>query len=351
VIDPAAIRVRFEALDPLLDERGRRRFAAAEALAAGRGGISAVSQITGVARSTIGRGLVELRGGETTDPDRVRRPGGGRKPLTTKDATLLDDLRRLVEPSTRGDPEGPLLWTAKSLRKLAAGLRELGHQISYTLVGDLLRALGYSLQANRKTREGGKHPDRDAQFGYINEKVKAALAAGEPAISVDTKKKELVGDFKNAGREWRPRGSPEPVRVHDFIIPELGRAVPYGVYDIAENAGWVSVGIDHDTASFAVNAIRRWWLTMGRTRYPTAKRLLITADGGGSNGTRVRLWKVELQRIADELGLEITVCHLPPGTSKWNKIEHRLFSFITQNWRGKPLVSLSLSETHARTYW
>jgi transposase len=339
VIDPAAIRVRFEALDPLLDERGRRRFAAAEALAAGRGGISAVSQITGVARSTIGRGLVELRGGETTDPDRVRRPGGGRKPLTTKDATLLDDLRRLVEPSTRGDPEGPLLWTAKSLRKLAAGLRELGHQISYTLVGDLLRALGYSLQANRKTREGGKHPDRDAQFGYINEKVKAALAAGEPAISVDTKKKELVGDFKNAGREWRPRGSPEPVRVHDFIIPELGRAVPYGVYDIAENAGWVSVGIDHDTASFAVNAIRRWWLTMGRTRYPTAKRLLITADGGGSNGTRVRLWKVELQRIADELGLEITVCHLPPGTSKWNKIEHRLFSFITQNWRGKPLVS------------
>jgi transposase len=258
-----------------------------------------VSQITGVARSTIGRGLVELRGGETTDPDRVRRPGGGRKPLTTKDATLLDDLRRLVEPSTRGDPEGPLLWTAKSLRKLAAGLRELGHQISYTLVGDLLRALGYSLQANRKTREGGKHPDRDAQFGYINEKVKAALAAGEPAISVDTKKKELVGDFKNAGREWRPRGSPEPVRVHDFIIPELGRAVPYGVYDIAENAGWVSVGI----------------------------------------GTRVRLWKVELQRIADELGLEITVCHLPPGTSKWNKIEHRLFSFITQNWRGKPLVS------------
>jgi transposase len=339
VIDHAAIRVRFEALDPLLDERGRRRFAAAEALAAGRGGISAVSQITGVARSTIGRGLVELRGGETTDPDRVRRPGGGRKPLTTKDATLLDDLRRLVEPSTRGDPEGPLLWTAKSLRKLAAGLRELGHQISYTLVGDLLRALGYSLQANRKTREGGKHPDRDAQFGYINEKVKAALAAGEPAISVDTKKKELVGDFKNAGREWRPRGSPEPVRVHDFIIPELGRAVPYGVYDIAENAGWVSVGIDHDTASFAVNAIRRWWLTMGRTRYPTAKRLLITADGGGSNGTRVRLWKVELQRIADELGLEITVCHLPPGTSKWNKIEHRLFSFITQNWRGKPLVS------------
>jgi transposase len=339
VIDHAAIRVRFEALEPLLDERGRRRFAAAEALAAGRGGISAVSQITGVARSTIGRGLVELRDGDTTESDRVRRAGGGRKPLTVKDATLLDDLRRLVEPSTRGDPETPLLWTAKSLRKLAAGLRKLGHQISYSVVGDLLRSLGYSLQANRKTREGGKHPDRDAQFGYINDKVKAALAAGEPAISVDTKKKELVGDFKNAGREWRPQGNPAHVRVHDFIIPELGRAVPYGVYDISENAGWVSVGVDHDTASFAVNAIRRWWLTMGRARYPDAKRLLITADGGGSNGTRVRLWKLELQRLADELGLEITVCHLPPGTSKWNKIEHRLFSFITQNWRGKPLVS------------
>ena len=339
MIDHEAIRVRFEALDPLLDERGRRRYAAAEALASGRGGISVVSQITGVARSTIGRGLVELRDGATTEPDRVRRPGGGRKPLTAKDATLLDDLRSLVEPSTRGDPQAALLWTAKSLRKLAAGLRELGHQISHSVVGELLRSLGYSLQANRKTREGGNHPDRDAQFTYINEQVKAALAAGEPAISVDTKKKELVGDFKNAGREWRPKGSPEPVRVHDFLIKQLGRAVPYGVYDIGENAGWVSVGVDHDTASFAVNAIRRWWQTMGQARYPNAKRLLITADGGGSNGTRLRLWKLELQRLADELGLAITVCHLPPGTSKWNKIEHRLFSFITQNWRGKPLIS------------
>ena len=339
MIDHEAIRVRFEALDPLLDERGRRRYAAAEALAAGRGGVSVVAQITGVARSTIGRGLVELRDGATTEPDRVRRPGGGRKPLTVKDATLLDDLRSLVEPSTRGDPQAALLWTAKSLRKLAAGLRELGHQISHSVVGELLRSLGYSLQANRKTREGGNHPDRDAQFTYINEQVTAALAAGEPAISVDTKKKELVGDFKNAGREWRPKGSPETVRVHDFLIKQLGRAVPYGVYDIGENAGWVSVGIDHDTASFAVNAIRRWWQTMGQARYPNAKRLLITADGGGSNGTRLRLWKLELQRLADELGLAITVCHLPPGTSKWNKIEHRLFSFITQNWRGKPLIS------------
>jgi hypothetical protein len=269
----------------------------------------------------------------------VRRHGGGRKPLTVKDATLVDDLRSLVEPSTRGDPQASLLWTAKSLRNLAAGLRELGHQISHSVVGDLLRSLGYSLQANRKTREGGNHPDRDAQFGYINDQVKAALAAGEPAISVDTKKKELVGDFKNAGREWRPKGTPELVRVHDFLIKQLGRAVPYGVYDISENAGWVSVGVDHDTASFAVNAIRRWWQTMGQPRYPNATRLLITADGGGSNGSRLRLWKLKLQQLADELGIAITVCHLPPGTSKWNKIEHRLFSFITQNWRGKPLVS------------
>jgi transposase len=339
VVDDAAIRVRFEALDPLLNERGRRRYAAAEALAAGHGGIAAVSQITGVARSTIGRGLVELRSGATVESDRIRKPGGGRKPLTAKDPTLLDDLRSLVEPSTRGDPQASLLWTAKSLRNLAAGLRELGHRISYSVVRELLRSLGYSLQANRKTREGGSHPDRDAQFCYINEQVKAALTSGEPAISVDTKKKELVGDFKNAGREWRPKGSPEPVRVHDFLIKQLGRAVPYGVYDIGENAGWVSVGIDHDTASFAVNAIRRWWQSMGQPRYPNARSLTITADGGGSNGSRLRLWKIELQQLANELGLAITVCHLPPGTSKWNRIEHRLFSFITQNWRGKPLIS------------
>ena len=307
---------------------------------AGRGGLAAVARITGLARSTIGRGLAELRGERPEAASgRVRRPGGGRKPLAAKDPTLLDDLRALVEPATRGDPEAPLLWTAKSLRNLAAELRGLGHSIRHNTVGELLRGLGYSLQANRKTHEGASHPDRDAQFRYINDTVKQALAEGEPALSIDTKKKELVGDFKNNGREWHPQGQPEPVRVHDFLIPELGRAVPYGVYDIGDNVGWVSVGIDHDTASFAVNAVRRWWQVMGSARYPTATRLVITADGGGSNGARLRLWKVELQKLADELGLAITVCHLPPGTSKWNKIEHRLFSFITQNWRGKPLLS------------
>ena len=339
MIDESAIRQRYEVLDPVLDERGRRRFAAAEALTAGRGGIVAVSRATGLARSTIGRALGELRGGEALDADRVRRPGGGRKPLSETDASLLDDLRSLIEPATRGDPQSPLLWTCKSLRKLSQGLRDMGHQIGRTLVGELLHALDYSLQSNRKTREGSDHPDRDAQFHYISDRVKAALAAGEPAISVDTKKKELVGDFKNAGREWRPQGSPEEVRVHDFVIPELGRAAPYGVYDIAGNAGWVSVGISHDTAAFAANAIRRWWKLMGHERYPNASSLLITADGGGSNGSRVRLWKLELQKLADDLGVPITVCHLPPGTSKWNRIEHRLFSFITGNWRGKPLVS------------
>ncbi len=323
----------------MLDERGRRRFAAAEALTAGHGGIAAVSRATGLARSTIGRALAELRGGEVVDVARVRRPGGGRKPTSETNAGLIDDLRSLVEPTTRGDPQSPLLWTCKSLRQLSETLRAMGHKIGRTLVGELLHKLDYSLQANRKTREGTSHPDRDAQFHYINELVKAALAAGEPAISVDTKKKELVGDFKNAGREWRPRGSPEKVPVHDFILPELGRAVPYGVYDIADNAGWVSVGVDHDTAAFAANAIRSWWKLMGRERYPNAGGLLITADGGGSNGSRVRLWKLELQKLADELGVPITVCHLPPGTSKWNKIEHRLFSFTTGNWRGKPLVS------------
>ena len=323
----------------MLDERGRRRFAAAEALAAGHGGILVVSRITGVARSTIGRGLKELRGGAALDLDRSRRPGGGRKSLTAVDATLLDDLRALVAPTTRGDPQAPLLWTSKSLRHLAEGLRALGHKIGHNTVATLLRGLGYSLQGNRKTLEGASHPDRDAQFHYINQQVGAALIAGEPAISVDTKKKELVGAFKNGGREYRPKGQPEPVRVHDFVVPELGRAAPYGVYDIADNKGWVSVGIDHDTADFAVNAIRRWWQLMGQARYPEAKHLVITADGGGSNGSRVRLWKLRLQTLADELDLTITVCHLPPGTSKWNKIEHRLFSFITQNWRGRPLVS------------
>ncbi|MGH6629179.1 MAG: ISAzo13 family transposase [Burkholderiales bacterium] len=339
MVDHAAIELRHAALDPVLDERGRRRFSAAEAMAAGRGGVTAVARITGMARSTIARGIAELRGGVAPEPGRVRQPGGGRKRLVDTDESLVKDLRDLVEPATRGDPEAPLLWTAKSLRSLAAGLCQLGHRVGHNVVADLLRGLGYSLQANRKTREGTSHPDRDRQFEHINGQVKDALAAGEPALSVDTKKKELVGDFRNAGRVYRPAGRPEPVRVHDFLIPELGRAVPYGVYDIGDNAGWVSVGIDHDTASFAVNAIRRWWQVLGRARYPAATRLLITADCGGSNGARLRLWKLELQKLADELGLAITVCHLPPGTSKWNKIEHRLFSFITQNWRGRPLVS------------
>lgn len=323
----------------MLDERSRRRFAAAEALAAGRGGIAAVARATGIAPSTIGRALREVHSGEAFDPGRLRRPGAGGKPRSQTDASLVDDLRALVEPDTRGDPQSPLLWTCKSLSKLADALRGMGHRIGRTLVGDLLHKLGYRLQANRKTREGADHPDRDAQFRYINDRVRAALAAGEPAISVDTKKKELVGDFKNAGREWHPQGLPPQVRVHDFVIPELGRAVPYGIYDIAGNAGWVSVGVDHDTAAFASNAIRSWWAQMGRQRYAGATRLVITADGGGSNGSRVRLWKLELQKLADELHMPITVCHLPPGTSKWNRIEHRLFSFITANWRGKPLVS------------
>jgi hypothetical protein len=339
MVNEAAIRLRYEALEPVLDEQGRRRLAAAEAQAAGHGGVSAVARITGIARSTIGRGLADLRSAVVPERGRIRRPGGGRKPLTVKDPSLIEDLRELVEPVTRGDPQAPLKWTAKSLRKLADGLRALGHRVSHNTVAALLRTLDYSLQANRKTREGTSHPDRDAQFDYINARVKQALARGEPAISVDTKKKELVGDFKNAGREWRPKGTPEPVRVHDFLIKQLGRAVPYGIYDFGENAGWVSLGIDHDTASFAVNAIRRWWQMMGRTRYPNASSLTITADCGGSNGARLRLWKLELQKLANELKLSITVCHLPPGTSKWNKIEHRLFSFITQNWRGRPLVS------------
>lgn len=342
MVNEAAIRLRYEALEPVLDEQGRRRLAAAEAQAAGHGGVSAVARITGIARSTIGRGLADLRSAVVPERGRIRRPGGGRKPLTVKDPSLIEDLRELVEPVTRGDPQAPLKWTAKSLRKLADGLRALGHRVSHNTVAALLRTLDYSLQANRKTREGTSHPDRDAQFDYINAQVKQALARGEPAISVDTKKKELVGDFKNAGREWRPKGTPEPVRVHDFLIKQLGRAVPYGIYDFGENAGWVSLGIDHDTASFAVNAIRRWWQMMGRTRYPNASSLTITADCGGSNGARLRLWKLELQKLANELKLSITVCHLPPGTSKWNKIEHRLFSFITQNWRGRPLVSYAV---------
>ena len=339
MIDVAAIKLRYRTLSPVLDERARRRFAASEALAAGRGGIAAVSAATGIARSTIGRGLDELRGkASDTAQGGIRRAGAGRKPLTQTDPTLLSDLERIVDPSTRGDPLSPLKWTTKSLSKLAAALQAMGHSVGRDVVGTLLKGLGYSLQANRKTLEGSHHVDRDAQFGHIARTVQRAIDADQPAISVDTKKKELVGAFKNGGREWRPAGSPETVRVHDFVDPILGRASPYGVYDIAADKGWVRVGIDHDTASFAVNAIRSWWNAMGRERYPNAHRLTITADGGGSNGSRVRLWKIELQKLADELGLAITVLHLPPGTSKWNKIEHRLFSFISRNWRGRPLV-------------
>ena len=337
MIDVEAIRQRFSAVAPFLDERGRRVIAAAEAAAAGYGGIAAVSAATGIAASTIGRGLRELS--EPRELDRIRRPGGGRKPSVAKDATLLTDLGALVEPTSRGDPQSPLRWTCKSVRRLAQELQAQGHQVGRTLVSELLDDMGYSLQANRKTREGDSHPDRDAQFQHINVAVSAALAEHEPVISVDTKKKELVGDFKNGGREYRPAGDPKKVRVHDFLIKELGRAVPYGVYDLAANAGWVNLGVDHDTAAFAVHSIRRWWQEIGRTRYPEATRLLITADGGGSNGSRVRLWKRELQTLANEIDIDIAVHHLPPGTSKWNKIEHRLFSFISQNWRATPLVS------------
>jgi DDE family transposase len=339
MIDQEQIRERFTAVSPQLDERARRLLSATEARAAGYGGIAAVSQATGVAPSTIGRGLQDLAAEPPLAPGRVRRPGGGRKPLPDTDPTLRADLLKLVEPDARGDPMSPLRWTCKSLRRLAAELANLGHQVSRTVVGELLKAEKFSLQGNRKTREGGKHPDRDAQFGHINTSVKTALAEQQPVISVDTKKKELVGDFKNAGRTWRPQDEPEEVQVYDFLSGALGRAIPYGIYDLAANAGWVSVGVDHDTAAFAVQSIRRWWHDVGRPRYPNPRRLVITADGGGSNGVRVRLWKQELQRLANELGIDVEVHHLPPGTSKWNKIEHRLFSFISMNWRATPLVS------------
>jgi hypothetical protein len=342
MVDPAPIRERFSRLSPYLDERGRRLFAAVEANASGHGGIAAVSRVTGIAASTIGRGLKELVAEEPLAPGRVRRAGGGRRPLVSEDPSLLPDLLALVEPDERGDPMSPLRWTSKGLRRLARELTGLGHQISHTVVGELLKEQKFSLQGNRKTREGSANPDRDAQFRHISKSVTEALADRQPVISVDTKKKELVGDFRNGGREWRPQGKPEEVRVHDFLIKDLGRAVPYGIYDIASNAGWVSVGINHDTAEFAVQTIRRWWYEIGSVQYADANRLLITADGGGSNGSRVRLWKRELQRLADEIGIDIVVHHLPPGTSKWNKIEHRLFSFISKNWRGQPLISLKV---------
>jgi transposase len=341
-VDIGTLQAKYASLAPVLTERSRRLWAATEARALGHGGIAAVERATGISRSTIERGLRQLESDEPLSPDRTRRPGGGRKRATDKDTMLAADLEALVEPTASGDPDSPLRWTSKSLRRLAEELQAMGHTASHRLVADLLHASGYSLQANRKTREGPQHPDRDAQFRYINDQVLGCQKQAQPAISVDTKKKELVGDFKNAGRQWRPKGTPEPVRVHDFVIPEQGKAIPYGIYDLRRNEGWVSIGIDHDTARFAVNAIRSWWKRMGRPAYPGATSLLITADAGGSNGSRLRLWKWELQRFANSTGLSVTVCHLPPGSSKWNKIEHRLFSHIAMNWRGQPLVSLAV---------
>jgi Rhodopirellula transposase DDE domain len=340
VADEVVIGEKFRMLAGELNERQRRLWAASEARVVGRGGVAAAARATGMAVDTIRRGIAELESGERLGPGRVRRPGGGRKPLTESDPLLLRDLERLVDADSRGDPESLLRWTAKSVRQLAGAMQQAGHRIEYVTIAKLLRASGYGLQANVKMKEGKQHPDRDAQFRHIDAVARAAVAAGQPVISVDTKKKELVGEFKNQGREWRPKGEPELVRVHDFKDKELGKAIPYGVYDIGANKGWVNVGIDHDTAQFAVSSIRSWWEHLGQSRYPNAARLQLTADCGGSNGNRVRLWKVELQKLSDETGLELAVCHLPPGTSKWNKIEHRLFSFITINWRGKPLVSL-----------
>lgn len=340
--DHADIKARFEALRPLLDERARRLLVAAESRAVGSGGISGVSRATGVSRQVIRQGVMELKTPATVAPGRIRRAGGGRKRAVDSDPSFRTDLEKLLESTTRGDPEAPLRWTCKSVRNLTAELNRMKHAVSHQVVADLLHQLGYSLQANSKTKEGTRHPDRNQQFEHLNGKVKWCLGRKQPVISVDTKKKELVGNFKNGGRELRPKGDPEKVRVHDFIDKELGRATPYGIYDIAGNSGWVSVGIDHDTAEFAVESIRRWWRCMGQKAYPHATRLLITADSGGSNGSRLRLWKLELQKLADETGLRIGVCHFPPGTSKWNKIEHRLFSFISQNWRGKPLTSLQV---------
>src|SRR3954447_9228313 len=340
-----SIRQKYEALSPLLHEKAQRRWAACEALALGRGGISLVSVATGLSRPTIRRGLAEIN---TTQDDareserdrtRIRRPGAGRPRLTTSDRSLLDDLKHLVDPATRGDPMSPLLWTCKSTRHLAQALASLGHDVSHQTVARLLSDLGYNLQANRKTEEGKGHPDRDAQFEHINRKVRSFQRRGQPVVSVDTKKKELIGNYKNPGREWEPEGRPRRVKSKDFPDKALGKVAPYGVYDLTANEGWVNVGITHDTAEFAVESIRRWWSRMGSQVYPGAKELLVTADSGGSNGSRTRLWKVCLQELADELGLRIHVCHFPPGTSKWNKIEHRMFCHITENWRGRLLVS------------
>lgn len=335
------IRRKFQALAPVMDERMRRHWAATEACELAWGGVTCVATATGLSRTTIAAGIKELQAqtGDRAPSPRVRRPGGGRKPLCEHDPQLWAALDRLVEPVTRGDPETPLRWTCKSTRRLAEELTRQRHPISASTVASMLRDLGYSLQANRKTREGENHPDRNAQFEYISQQVRRLQKRGQPVVSVDTKKKELIGDFKNSGQEWRPQGEPEEVRLHDFQDPKLGKAIPYGVYDLANDQGWISVGIHRDTAQFAARTIGRWWEEMGARRFPRARELLITADGGGSNSYRSRLWKVALQELADQLDLKLRVCHFPPGTSKWNKIEHRLFSFITQNWRGKPLVS------------
>ena len=339
------IRSKYLALEAVLDERSRRLWAAAEARALGRGGIARVVEATRMSRNTVRVGLSELEQGadapaqETAPSRRTRRPGGGRKRLSDHDPDLVKALERRLEPATRGDPESPLRWTSLSARHLADALSAEGHPVSERSVNRLLHSLGYSLQSNRNTVEGRQHPDRDAQFRHIDRRVRAFQRLGQPVISVDTEKKELVGPYHNGGREWRPKGTPEKVNVHDFPDPGLGKAIPYGVCDMTADKGWVSVGIDHDTASFAVESVRRWWRSMGRPLYRDASRLLITADGGGSNSSRNRLWKFELQCLADELGLKISVCHFPPGTSKWNRTEHRMFCHITRNWRGRPLVS------------
>ena len=340
--DIESIRRRFQSLEPEMDERMRRHWSAVEARELGWGGVTAVAAATGLSRTTITSGIRELKERETgasASARRIRRPGGGRKRHTESDPDLRTALERLVEPTTRGDPQSPLRWTIKSTRRLAEELTRQHHPVSARTVASLLHEADYSLQGNRKTKEGTSHPDRNAQFEYINEQVTRFLQAQQPAISVDTKKKELVGDFKNVGREWRPKGDPEEVRIYDFLDKDLGKAIPHGIYDLANNQGWVSVGITHDTAHFAAHSILRWWDQMGTHRFPGAQELLITADGGGSNNYRSRLWKIVLQNLADEMGLSLSVCHFPPGTSKWNKIEHRLFCFITQNWRGKALVS------------
>ena len=337
------IRQKFQALSPVMDERMRRQWAAAEASTLGWGGVSTVSAATGLARNTIATGLRELEHRQAHPGEavvaRLRRVGGGRKPLTEIDPGLLQALDALVDPVTRGHPESPLRWTSKSTRKLAEELRHQNHPVTDRTVAALLKQSGYSLQANRKSKEGSSHPDRNAQFEHISRQVIACQRRNQPVVSVDTKKKELVGEFKNAGEEWQPKGKPEKVKVHDFPEKKLGKAIPYGVYDMARNEGWVSVGIDHDTAQFAAASIGRWWREMGSQRYPRATELMITADGGGSNSSRNRLWKVALQGLANDTGLILRVCHFPPGTSKWNKIEHRLFCFITKNWRGRPLTS------------